>query len=171
MGERESQTETAASVRAALDSLGKCDASMLLHRVQVRGWPPNPGFEDRALRIAESRRNGPFPTSGFEWSAMLPPREHRGRRAADKCASPAFVDGCAAVAPARRAAGSIAERKRERPILEAAERSSNVDDCLANLVKGQGIAKRFRTVSALSARVGVLWCYCQQQSQGLRGRL
>ena len=52
MGERESQTETAASVRAALDSLGQCDASMLLHRVQVRGWLADAGINDRALLVA-----------------------------------------------------------------------------------------------------------------------
>ncbi len=52
MGERESQTETAASVRAALESLGKSDASMLLHRVQVRGWLADAGIRDRAVLVA-----------------------------------------------------------------------------------------------------------------------
>jgi formylglycine-generating enzyme required for sulfatase activity len=52
VGERESQTETAASVRAALDSLGKCDASMLLQPVQVRGWLADAGIKDRAVLVA-----------------------------------------------------------------------------------------------------------------------
>jgi formylglycine-generating enzyme required for sulfatase activity len=52
VGERESQTETAASVRAALESLGKSDASMLLHRVQVRGWLSDAGINDRAVLVA-----------------------------------------------------------------------------------------------------------------------